>query len=216
MDRLSQETPPAADCLEVRPIHSLIHSQGSLGFCCQPWKLGLRMKTIPACYSFQKIQRATLEMPMCCSSCPTPMPPIVMETTQNSEPLHIFRGGYIPSGGCRYPLVVGLIRQLPVLICDHIFSIILLGLILELLARKLCWMVTTRTFGRPLSICKMKTTMFLRRATVFFPECIAVHKCVHVMWAWCLWRPEGGPGSFGIGVTDRCKPPWGCWRPGPS
>lgn len=62
------------------------------------------MKTIPlhATLPFQKIQSATLETLMPTSlflMAPHLRLPIVMVTTQNSEPLHVFRVGYIPGGG---------------------------------------------------------------------------------------------------------------------
>jgi len=34
---------------------------------------------------------------------------------------------------------------------------------------------------------------------------------VHYPQALCLWRPEEGIGTLGIGVTDACEPSWGCW-----
>jgi E3 ubiquitin-protein ligase NEDD4 len=40
------------------------------------------------------------------------------------------------------------------------------------------------------------------------PACMSVHH----MHTWCLWRPEEGVGSPGIGVTDSCELPCGCWE----
>lgn len=41
---------------------------------------------------------------------------------------------------------------------------------------------------------------------------LSVYIYVHYMCAWYLWGPEEGIRSLGIGVTDGCKPPCGCWK----
>lgn len=43
--------------------------------------------------------------------------------------------------------------------------------------------------------------------------CIYVHA---LLCAWCLRTPEEGTGSPGIGDTDGCTPPHGCWELSPG
>lgn len=45
-----------------------------------------------------------------------------------------------------------------------------------------------------------------------------LHVCMYVhKHAWCPWRPAGGVGSPGTGITGSCEPPCGCpeWNASP-